>query len=209
MSRQASRRSSVLSLLSILSVVGCSTSGRSDARRFHDRRHHHGVDRRGDSGRRDHVRHVHRRSSGRSRYPPSPELRGRRAAFHRGRYDEAVGHVRSVRREQSRQRLGPVHARPLGLEDRRPRPRPRGVRRGASDRADSSEKPAQLGARADRDRPARRTRSIGSNRRWPSSRCRARRSGSRVAPTTSWARFRRPSTPTSAPSLSTIATCGR
>ena len=62
---------------------------------------------------------LRRRGAG---VPPRP-LRGGRQ------------HVRGVHREQSRQRLGPLHARPLGLEDRRPHPRPRGVRRGAPARA--------------------------------------------------------------------------
>ena len=75
-------------------------------------------------------------------------------------------HVRSVLREQSRQRLGPLHAGPVGVEDRRSYPRARGVRRGAPARARAPEEPPELRPGAARDEPpAGRARSGGARAR--------------------------------------------
>ena len=66
------------------------------------------------------------------------------------------GQVRALHPRQSRQRVGPVHARPLGVEVRPARARAAGVRRRAPARPDAPEESPQLGARAPRDRSARR-----------------------------------------------------
>ncbi len=91
MSRQASRRSSVLSLLSILSVVGCSTSGRSDAAGSTT-----GATTTASTGAETPAGGTTSATSTdklRAIAVPTiiPSYADAEQAFHRGRYDEAVG----------------------------------------------------------------------------------------------------------------------